>query len=121
MFTGVYRCAQVRSGVQVSAGVYRDLQECKEVYWCVQVCTGIYRYVQVCTGIYRHVQVCIGVVQVRTGVQVFTGTFAELSEDEELGLARVRLFLPDGGGGAELHHVGMTRQLFLNDRRQGQT
>lgn len=44
-------------------------------------------------------------------------TSAQLREDEELGLSGVRLLLADGGGRAELHHVGMTRQLFLEGRR----
>lgn len=44
-------------------------------------------------------------------------TSAQLREDEELGLPGVRLLLADGGGRAELDHVGMTGQLFLEGRR----
>lgn len=40
-------------------------------------------------------------------------TFTQLGEDQELGLPGVRLLLTDGGGRAELNHVGMTGQLFL--------
>lgn len=43
-------------------------------------------------------------------------TFTQLSEDQELGLARVRLLLTDGGGGAELDRVGMAREFFLHRR-----
>lgn len=44
-------------------------------------------------------------------------TSAQLGEDKELGLSGVRLLLADGGGRAELHHVGMTGQLFLEGGR----
>lgn len=40
-------------------------------------------------------------------------TFAQLGEDQELGLPGVRLLLTDGGSRAELDHVGVTGQLFL--------
>lgn len=40
-------------------------------------------------------------------------TFTQLCEDQELGLSGVRLLLTDGSSGAELNHVGVTRQLFL--------
>lgn len=44
-------------------------------------------------------------------------TFAQLGEDEELGLSGVWLLLADGGSRAELNCVGMTRQLFLWGRQ----
>lgn len=44
-------------------------------------------------------------------------TFTQLSEDQELRLSGVRLLLTDGGSGAELNHVGMTRQLFLQSQQ----
>ncbi len=36
-------------------------------------------------------------------------TSTQLCEDEELSLARVRLFFTDGRSGAELHNIGVTR------------
>lgn len=44
-------------------------------------------------------------------------TFTQLCEDQELGLSGVRLLLADGGSRAELHHVGVTRQLFLRSQQ----
>lgn len=44
-------------------------------------------------------------------------TFTQLCEDQELCLSGVWLLLTDGGGRAELNHVGMTRQLFLWSRQ----
>jgi len=44
-------------------------------------------------------------------------TFTQLGEDQELGLSGVRLFLADGSSGAELDHVGVTRQLFLESKQ----
>lgn len=44
-------------------------------------------------------------------------TFTQLCEDQELGLACVRLLLTDGCSGAELDRVGMTRQLFLQSKK----
>lgn len=46
-----------------------------------------------------------------------TLTFTQFSEDQELCLSGVRLLLTDGSRRAELNHVGMTRELFLQSRQ----